>query len=92
MFDFRHQGKKERKAKPVKEDPAEREKRAVWTCIRAAAGCGQAMRMRKLIQGEPAVTTNPVPQSAVPDMPVFTLFDLLGSYVLGQKKRIFKSE
>ncbi|ESO99725.1 hypothetical protein LOTGIDRAFT_238729 [Lottia gigantea] len=89
-------GKKERsKSKQSKDEDyigdSEKEKRAAWLAMRCAAATGQALRARLLLKGNPEVTQK-LPERAVKEIPDFLALDLMGSYVLGQKRKVFKSE
>ena len=74
------------------DDDREKERRAAATAVRCAAAVGQASRARLLLSGDPAVTSQTLGPRAQADLPEYAVLDLVGSYVLGTKKRIFKSE
>ena len=60
--------------------------------LRSATQVGQAQRARVLLMGEHAITSQPIAKQAQAVIPEFTMVDLVGSYVLGEKKRVYKSE
>ena len=74
------------------ETPQEQERRAAWVAVRCAAAVGQAQRARQLLTGTTAVTTQELPGKAQAEMPEFAVLDLVSSYVLGEKKRIYRSK
>ncbi|XP_064633928.1 cilia- and flagella-associated protein 54-like isoform X3 [Lineus longissimus] len=79
-----------RKKKEEQLSDVEKDRRAAWIAIRCAASAGSAQRSRMLLMGNTAVTTQALSAQARNDIPDFAVLDLIGSYVLGEKKRIFK--
>ena len=67
----------------------ESERKAAWAAVRCAASVGQSHRNLALLIGHSAVTSLKVGANA--DPPEFAALDLVGSYVIGEKKRIYKS-
>ncbi|XP_046336681.2 cilia- and flagella-associated protein 54-like isoform X2 [Haliotis rufescens] len=89
--------KKERsKSRSKEDDPSipehEREKRAAWLAIRCAAATAAAQRARMLLIGDNSVTSQKLGDKEVKNVPEFAALDLISCYVLGEKKKIFKSE
>lgn len=94
---FDVQSKKERsKSRSKEDDPSipehEREKRAAWLAIRCAAATAAAQRARMLLIGDNSVTSQKLGDKEVKNVPEFAALDLISCYVLGEKKKIFKSE
>ncbi|KAK6177089.1 hypothetical protein SNE40_015265 [Patella caerulea] len=83
------------KSKESKEEDtvaeSETERRAAWLAIRCAAATGQAQRERLLLKGNMAVTQK-LTEKAIKEIPDFLALDLVGAYVLGEKKKIYKNE
>ena len=67
----------------------ENERKAAWAALRCAASVGQAHRFLSLLIGNAGVTSLKV--GATIDPPEFAALDLVGSYVIGERKRIYKS-
>ena len=67
----------------------ESERKAAWAAVRCAAAVGQAHHTLSLLIGHSAVTSGKVGPNA--DPPEFAALDLVGSYVIGERKQIFKS-
>ena len=67
----------------------ESERKAAWAAVRCAASVGQAHHTLSLLIGHSAVTSGKVGPNA--DPPEFASLDLVGSYVIGERKQIFKS-
>ena len=78
----------------IKEDEteADKERRAAWVCIRCAAATAQAMRARSMMVGDTNITSNKVAEKSQRCMPDFTALDMVNPYVLGEKKKVYKSE
>ena len=70
----------------------ELEKKAAWLAIRCAAATGQAQRSRMMLIGDPTVTTLQFSTKSLDHIPEFIPLDLISSYVLGEKKKIYKSK
>lgn len=69
------------------------EQRAAWLALRCASAVGQAARHRSRLAGDASVNAaGSLNVRAQHELPEFLLLDLLGGYVLGEKKRIYRSE
>ena len=68
------------------------EKKAAWLAIRCAAAAGQAQRSRILLIGDSSVTGQPLSTKALEHMPDFISLDLISAYVLGERKKVYKSK
>ena len=84
------QSKKER-PKNNNEAPTDNEQRAAWTAIRCATAAGAAQRSRLLLVGDPSVTTQQLSTRSAEQMPDCIALDLIGSYILGEKTKLYKS-
>ena len=99
--DFLHivllQSKKDRlssRTKSSKSDEVndqEKERRAAWLAIRCAAAVVEAQRARMLLTGDPSVTSQKLQEAAKENIPDFVALDLVSAYVLGEKKKVYKS-
>lgn len=69
----------------------ERERRAAWLAIRSAATVTEAQRARMLLTGDVSVTSQKLTDSAQENIPDFVALDLVSAYVLGEKKKVYKS-
>ena len=83
---------RERSRSLLPESNQDQEQRAAWIAVRCAAAVGQAMRARTLLAGDPSITAAGIGTKAQQDMPDFLMLDLVGSYILGERKRLYKSE
>lgn len=70
----------------------EKERRAAWLAIRCAASIAQAQRCRELLIGDPSVTSQVLNDKAKDQIPDFVALDLVSAYVLGEKKKVYKSK
>ncbi|XP_033730570.1 cilia- and flagella-associated protein 54-like isoform X2 [Pecten maximus] len=70
----------------------DKERRAAWTAIRCAAALGQAQRSRVLLIGDTSVTSQPLTGNAETDIPEFIALDLVSDYVLGERKKVYKTQ
>lgn len=89
------QGKKGKlKSKSSKDDinEQEKERRAAWLAIRCAASVANTQRNRLLLIGDPGVTSQKLLEKAQQEIPDFVALDLVSSYVLGEKKKVYKSK
>ena len=94
MFIYILQSKKERTKSRGKDEPLDDldlERRAGWTALRCAAAVSQAQRSCVLLVGDKQVTSQMISDRALNELPEFVSLDLISSYVLGEKKRIYKS-
>ncbi|CAL1546460.1 unnamed protein product [Lymnaea stagnalis] len=66
--------------------------KAAFLAIRCATAAANAQRARGLLIGDQKVTSQKVGEKAAASMPDFLALDLLGGYILGEKKKIFKNE
>ncbi|XP_074644089.1 cilia- and flagella-associated protein 54-like [Tubulanus polymorphus] len=80
------------KQKPKEESEMDKEKRAAWLSIRCAAAVGQSMRSQSVLTGDVTVSSVLVDANSQSTMPEFAVLDLISSYVLGEKKIVFKNE
>ena len=69
----------------------EKERRAAWLAIRCAASVAVAQRNRILLIGDMTVTLQRLSEKSQNEIPDFAALDLVGSYVLGDKKKVYKS-
>ncbi|WAR27039.1 CFA54-like protein [Mya arenaria] len=69
----------------------EKERRAAWLAIRCAAAVSNTQRNRILLIGDTGVTSQKLSDEAQKEMPDFAALDLVGAYVLGEKKKVYKS-
>lgn len=69
----------------------EKERRAAWLAIRSAAAVTEAQRGRMLLTGDVSVTSQKLTDSAQENIPDFVALDLVSAYVLGEKKKVYKS-
>jgi hypothetical protein len=60
--------------------------------IRCATSLAEAQRARVQLSGEAKVSSQTLGDKAKGDVPEYMALDLLGSYVLGEKKRVYKSK
>lgn len=65
---------------------------AAWVAIRCAAAAAQALRARSLLIGNTTVTSKKAVTVSSHSMPDFACLDLMSAYVLGEKKKVFKSK
>ena len=88
------QGKKDKtkSSQKLPEDERDHERQAAWIAIRCAAAAGQAQRAYSMLVGDPAVTSQSLSTKAREVLPDFLCLDLMGPYVLGEKKREYKSK
>ena len=70
----------------------EKERRAVWLAIRCAASVANTQRNRLLLIGDANVTSQKLTEKAQQELPDFISLDLVSSYVLGEKKKVYKSK
>ena len=70
----------------------ERERRAAWLAIRCAASVANTQRNRLLLIGDSSVTSQKLTEKAQQEIPDFIALDLVSTYVLGEKKKVYKSE
>ncbi|XP_052780184.1 cilia- and flagella-associated protein 54-like isoform X4 [Mya arenaria] len=70
----------------------EKERRAAWLAIRCAAAVSNTQRNRILLIGDTGVTSQKLSDEAQKEMPDFAALDLVGAYVLGEKKKVYKNE
>lgn len=84
---IRLQSQKTKKSK----DPLEEDKLVAWVILKCTSLVGQAQRRRAQIAGENALSIQ-IPQAARLNMPQFACLDLVSNYVLGEKKKIYKTE
>ena len=70
----------------------EKERRAAWLAIRCAAAVVEAQRARMLLTGDPSVTSQKLQEAAKENIPDFVALDLVSAYVLGEKKKVYKSK
>ncbi|XP_069141650.1 cilia- and flagella-associated protein 54-like isoform X4 [Argopecten irradians] len=70
----------------------DKERRAAWTAVRCAAALGQAQRARVLLIGDTSVTSQPLTGNAESEIPEFIALDLVSDYVLGERKKVYKSQ
>ncbi len=80
------------KAKRSPEDERARERNAACIAIRCAAAVGQALRASTLLVGDPEITSQSVGAEAVSSLPDFLPIDLIGSLVIGERKRVYNSK
>ena len=76
----------------MEEDFQEHAYQTALAAIRSAAQVGQAQRSRVMLLGDHAITSQPITSKAQASIPEFTVVDLVGSYVFGEKKRVYKSK
>ena len=74
------------------ETDMEKERKAAWVAVRCAAATAQAMRARGMMIGDTTITAQKVGEKSQGCMPDFTALDMMNPYVLGEKKKVFKSE
>ena len=74
------------------ETELETDRRAAWVAIRCAAAAAQAMRARRMMIGDTSITAQKVAEKSQYNMPDFTALDMMNPYVLGEKKKVFKSK
>ncbi len=84
------QTRKERSQSRMSKEPEDEERRAAWLAIRCATAAGHAQRARLLLTGNTVVTTQKITSKAQAELPEFSVLDLVSSYVLGEKKKIYK--
>ncbi|XP_053377953.1 cilia- and flagella-associated protein 54-like isoform X4 [Mercenaria mercenaria] len=70
----------------------EKERHAAWLAIRSAAAVANTQRNRLLLIGDVSVTSQQLSEKAQQEMPDFVALDLVGGYVLGEKKKVYKNE
>jgi len=70
----------------------EKERHAAWLAIRCAASVSNTQRNRILLIGDSSVTSQKLSDQAQAQMPDFVALDLVGGYVLGEKKKVYKSK
>ncbi|XP_041347318.1 cilia- and flagella-associated protein 54-like [Gigantopelta aegis] len=68
----------------------ENDRQAAWTAIRCAAVTAQSQRSRMQLIGDVKVTTQKLSERALKNIPEFAALDLVSSYVLGEKKKVYK--
>lgn len=73
-------------------DEQDKEKHAAWLAIRCAAAVANSQRNRLLLIGDVSVTSQKLSEKAQQEMPDFVALDLVGGYVLGEKKKVYKSK
>ncbi|XP_021355787.1 cilia- and flagella-associated protein 54-like isoform X2 [Mizuhopecten yessoensis] len=78
--------------KPDEMADVDKERRAAWTAIRCAAALGQAQRSRILLIGDTSVTSQPLTDDAQKQVPEFIALDLVSDFVLGERKKVYKSQ
>ena len=69
----------------------EKEQHAAWLAIRCASAVANTQRNRLLLIGDVGVTSQQLSEKAQQEMPDFVALDLVGGYVLGEKKKVYKS-
>ncbi|XP_052282343.1 cilia- and flagella-associated protein 54-like isoform X6 [Dreissena polymorpha] len=70
----------------------EKDRHAAWLGIRCAAAVSNTQRNRLLLIGNAIVTSQKLADKAQQEIPDFVALDLVGSYVLGEKKKVYKNE
>lgn len=60
--------------------------------MRCAGAVANAQRNRLLLIGDSSVTSQTLTDKAQEEMPDFVALDLVGAYVLGEKKKVYKSK
>ena len=83
---------KKSKLKKKDIDVESEETTALWLAVRSAGAVANAQRNRQLLIGNASVTSQTLSDRAQEDMPDFVALDLVGAYVLGEKKKVYKSE
>lgn len=83
--------RKSKSKKKVSEDEGD-ETSALWLAVRCAGAVANAQRSRLLLIGDANVTSQTLSDRAQAEMPDFVALDLVGGYVLGEKKKVFKSK
>ena len=93
LYSFQ-QSKRKLQSKSSKDDinEQEKERRAAWLAIRCAASVANTQRNRLLLIGDPSVTTLKLSEKAQQEIPDFVALDLVSPYVLGEKKKVYKSK
>jgi len=84
------QRKKPRRLLP--EDDKDHERRAAWIAIRCATALAEAQRSRIQLSGHSRVSSQTLGDKTKSDIPEYLALDLMGCYVLGEKKRVYKSK
>jgi len=85
---------KERKktAKEVVISDQDREAYAAFVAIRCAAASAQAQLALSQISGDTSITRKSLEQETWHDIPQFMILDLVGDYVIGEQRKIYKGE
>lgn len=83
--------RKSKSKKKVSEEEGD-ETSALWLAVRCAGAVANAQRSRLLLIGDAGVTSQTLSDRAQAEMPDFVALDLVGGYVLGEKKKVFKSK
>lgn len=82
-----------KKSLKEEETQTEKERRAAWVAIRCATITAEAQRARGMLIGDTNITAEKVSlKSDSCPVPDFAVLDMVHSYVLGEKKKVFKSK
>ena len=92
LHNFPQSNLRREKTIPKEETEQDKERRCAWLAVRCATACAQALRARGLLIGDTAVTSQKVGEKSTGDVPDFLALDLLSGYVLGEKKKVYKSK
>lgn len=84
--------KSRRKAKEVVFSEQDKEKLAAYVAIKCASDTAQAQISLSQITGESSTTQRMLSRDAWLDLPQFMVLDLVGDYVIGQQRKVYKGK
>lgn len=90
LSSVKDKGKK--KPKDIVISQKDKERYAAFVAIKCAAQTAQAQLCLAQIVGDHTTTKQALTQEAWIDIPQFMVLDLVGDYVIGEQRRVYKGE